>query len=512
MGKARLIIFFICFKLLCPVAQGQNLLSSDSSTLVLDSVSVAPNNQHIVIGWTLQTTVQEGFIEIHRQLDNGLYAPVSQVPLSQQSFTDTGVDAGSKSYSYYIVARYPNGDNIAVSNEAHATIFLQKPEFLICDKMLEIRWESYRVTTSAGQPQPLPIPFDSYRILVAINGAEFLQVESGSAETEEFNLALNQEGKYTVKIQYISSNTGFTSTSNLNMIDVTFAPEPAFLSIRGVSVDENSLYSVINLYTDSEVPDAYYEISKYDPLSDTFDVLDTISENSPDITFTDSHALVNERSEIYIVSALDQCLEIRIVSEPVGSIFLSVESLEDFRNELNWNYYEGWPTGVENYLVQRNLEGIEFETVAVLPESANNFIDDFTILGEDVFAGEVRYRILAVEAMGNPFGFKDTVLSNIVRVERDDGIFIPSAINISSQISENRVFRPVFRWFAPALYNLSVYNRWGQRVFHTTDHLQGWDGRITGNEAPAGVYSFVLDYHDPENKLQKKAGTFLLMR
>jgi gliding motility-associated-like protein len=46
------------------------------------------------------------------------------------------------------------------------------------------------------------------------------------------------------------------------------------------------------------------------------------------------------------------------------------------------------------------------------------------------------------------------------------------------------------------LTSLSIYNRWGQRVFSTINSSEGWDGRTNGQPAPAGVYVWEIDYKD----------------
>lgn len=39
-------------------------------------------------------------------------------------------------------------------------------------------------------------------------------------------------------------------------------------------------------------------------------------------------------------------------------------------------------------------------------------------------------------------------------------------------------------------FEMDVFNRWGQQVFHSSDKSVGWDGRFNGAEAPAGVYAY----------------------
>lgn len=39
-------------------------------------------------------------------------------------------------------------------------------------------------------------------------------------------------------------------------------------------------------------------------------------------------------------------------------------------------------------------------------------------------------------------------------------------------------------------YELEVYNRWGERIFFSTNKSEGWDGKFNGTPVPAGVYAY----------------------
>ncbi len=43
-------------------------------------------------------------------------------------------------------------------------------------------------------------------------------------------------------------------------------------------------------------------------------------------------------------------------------------------------------------------------------------------------------------------------------------------------------------------YHLTIYNRWGQKVFETNEYSKGWDGRINGVEQDQGVYVWLCEY------------------
>lgn len=62
-------------------------------------------------------------------------------------------------------------------------------------------------------------------------------------------------------------------------------------------------------------------------------------------------------------------------------------------------------------------------------------------------------------------------------------------------------------------YSLDVYNRWGDRVFHTEDINEGWDGTYKGREAVADVYMYVVQYRSGvKAKKHSQKGDVTLIR
>lgn len=43
-------------------------------------------------------------------------------------------------------------------------------------------------------------------------------------------------------------------------------------------------------------------------------------------------------------------------------------------------------------------------------------------------------------------------------------------------------------------FDLKIYNRWGEIIFHSNDVNKTWDGTYLGNRMPVGVYQYVLTY------------------
>ncbi|MBN8692988.1 MAG: PKD domain-containing protein [Bacteroidetes bacterium] len=60
--------------------------------------------------------------------------------------------------------------------------------------------------------------------------------------------------------------------------------------------------------------------------------------------------------------------------------------------------------------------------------------------------------------------------------------------------------------------NFRIYNNWGELIFETTDQKVGWDGKYKGQDAPIGVYVWVLDVDMFNNKSVRKTGDVTLLR
>jgi gliding motility-associated-like protein len=57
-----------------------------------------------------------------------------------------------------------------------------------------------------------------------------------------------------------------------------------------------------------------------------------------------------------------------------------------------------------------------------------------------------------------------------------------------------------------------IYNRWGQKVFETTNRSQGWDGTYQGKLQPMDVYTYTLDVVFTDGKPLRKTGDITLIR
>ena len=58
-----------------------------------------------------------------------------------------------------------------------------------------------------------------------------------------------------------------------------------------------------------------------------------------------------------------------------------------------------------------------------------------------------------------------------------------------------------------------VFDRWGTRVFYTSNSAAGWDGSLGGQPQPVGTYVWMIDYDDLlTGKPAQVRGTVVLIR
>ena len=112
-----------------------------------------------------------------------------------------------------------------------------------------------------------------------------------------------------------------------------------------------------------------------------------------------------------------------------------------------------------------------------------------------------------------------------VRVSRDSCAVQDTSIvhDCNDEIYFPNAFTPngdglndFFHQIGPALskFTLTIFNRWGQQVFTTSNQETGWDGTYKGSPCPADVYSYIATFelsYSP-GSTGKVHGTVMLIR
>lgn len=59
---------------------------------------------------------------------------------------------------------------------------------------------------------------------------------------------------------------------------------------------------------------------------------------------------------------------------------------------------------------------------------------------------------------------------------------------------------------------MTVFNRWGEIVFHSTDINSGWDGLYKGDVAKQDSYAYLIKAKDNRGREKVYKGTVTLLR
>lgn len=90
-------------------------------------------------------------------------------------------------------------------------------------------------------------------------------------------------------------------------------------------------------------------------------------------------------------------------------------------------------------------------------------------------------------------------------------VFTPSAFTPNKD-GLNDDFKPFTKCFAKD-YRFTIFNRYGNVVFSSNELNKGWNGNLKNLPAPTGVYVWMLEYQNPNNKqFIRKQGTVTLIR
>jgi gliding motility-associated-like protein len=95
---------------------------------------------------------------------------------------------------------------------------------------------------------------------------------------------------------------------------------------------------------------------------------------------------------------------------------------------------------------------------------------------------------VTVLAVTNSQGCRDTV-SKLVLVKEDYAFYIPNTFTPNND-GLNDIFQP--KGTGVVKYEMSIFDRWGEKLFYTDEFQKGWDGSFHGKICPNDVYVYLV--------------------
>jgi gliding motility-associated-like protein len=109
---------------------------------------------------------------------------------------------------------------------------------------------------------------------------------------------------------------------------------------------------------------------------------------------------------------------------------------------------------------------------------------------------------------GNDCEGKDSIV--VSPKECMKGLYVPTAFSPNGD-RKNEVFRPML-FGNVKHYQFTVYNRWGQVIYQTTEPGKGWNGSYGGSTQDSNVFVWTCSYQLEGDALKTERGTVLLIR
>ncbi|MFM7053518.1 MAG: gliding motility-associated C-terminal domain-containing protein [Bacteroidota bacterium] len=444
----------------------------------MDSVSIDPLTGNVAITWEPDSSADTQGYVIY--LFNGLsYDSIGAVVgINNLFFSYPSALTNSELASeVFTVAAYDSCKNLSPVATNHKTIFLEAT-LAKCEGTAQLKWSPY-VNMIGG--------ISRYEIWYRENGGSWIIDGSTLATVLSYDLVLQTPGaNYEVLIHAVGNN-GKSSSSNVASVLADIFTQPEFLYVRYASVTGSAVQ--LRCHADPAADTKTYHFFRANSQNGNFTEIGVVPyDPSGDISFLDANADADVAQRFYKVSARDSCDNEYFSENIAGTVFLRAEGGTDYISKLEWTNYEGWDNPVQGYKILRVYNGaISNDEAGTTSADTLDFTEDVSQL--TTLDGNFCYVILAYETPSNQYGFADSAYSNIDCAPQEPVAFVPNAFTPGGL---NPIFAPVLRFDDPEGFVMRIYNRWGQLVYETTQVAAGWNGTISGNEAPIGSYLYVI--------------------
>ena len=105
---------------------------------------------------------------------------------------------------------------------------------------------------------------------------------------------------------------------------------------------------------------------------------------------------------------------------------------------------------------------------------------------------------------------EDSILLEYHIIPRTTTLWVPNVF------TPDKAPNNIFRAYGVDIqeFEMYIFHRWGERIFHTDDMEEGWDGTFNGVKCPMGNYAYLIYYRTriEPGIVQKLFGSVLLLR
>jgi gliding motility-associated-like protein len=226
---------------------------------------------------------------------------------------------------------------------------------------------------------------------------------------------------------------------------------------------------------------------------------------SDEFNLEDKKVLVDDQSYFYRTYAVDQCNDTSDYQNFGKTILLHADTTFDQRPILKWSTYQGWDEGVDFYDVEIKNPDQSFSFIGRTSNNDTVLVDETTDLNQ---RPNYCYRII---------GYRNTIGGEpqIVSISNEDCSPVHSALYYPNAFTPN-VDNLNEQFHTPGIYildyHISIYSRWGEKIFESINFNDSWDGTYQGKPCPMGAYVVIIESVGVDRVKRRHFGTITLLR
>ncbi|MDI1355917.1 MAG: gliding motility-associated C-terminal domain-containing protein [bacterium] len=123
-----------------------------------------------------------------------------------------------------------------------------------------------------------------------------------------------------------------------------------------------------------------------------------------------------------------------------------------------------------------------------------------------LFTEQGRYPVALI--VRNTWGCSDSIIKTVI-VEEDFHIYIPNVFT-PNEDNRNELFLPIGR--GVKTFHISIYDRWGAKIFESKDLASGWDGSYKGDPCKSDIYTWKIEVTSLHGENKVLTGHVTLIR
>jgi gliding motility-associated-like protein len=338
-----------------------------------------------------------------------------------------------------------------------------------------IRILTEKLTYGINEPVSLALQADSLYHVASWIFQDLQKIDSMPVNYQPV-INYNCPGTYTIQVMAMDT-AGLCFTHAEDAVDI---------SVLGPAVE------IIQVTHENDIPDQlnikwkYSENTAYRKpyfLSRDGQELDSMLRDDP--VFIDTLVNTDESPHVYLITTNEDCPQ-SIKSIPHTNVWLALPDELKSENEvvLEWNEYEGWIEGVEKYEIWMSVDSGSWSMIN------GSALTGFQFQSLDL-GFEHCFKVRALEMNGQlAYSWSNISCITFVPELYPYNIITPNGDGLNDVfIIENIEHYPRSR--------LTIFNRWGKRIFETNGYRNNWGGLVSGEILSNSTYFYILELNEP---------------